>query len=416
MALHRDHPEIGGQALGGVDMPIVHDGQDGVAGLRPDGGDGVQQLAVLLEVGVVVDVLIDRPLDLFDLFAQERDGLVDGTIDQGRRGAELALLFAIELTQQILAQRLASRQQGAQLTRMQGRRVPPAGVQALLAWCAKHGAQPAQLHAILEPTGLYHEQAATALPQVRVSLVNPAQARDFAKALALRSKNDALDSYVLARYGQTLSPALWHPAPLHARQLRALLTRREALSKDLLRELNRKEKSQFSPSAPLVDGSIDKAIAFLREQIKQIERAIDQHIDNHPDLKQDCELLNSIPAIGPQAGNAILAVMHNRHIDSAQSLAAYLGVVPVQRQSGSSLNSCARLSKAGPSQVRATLYMAALVGTRHNPHIRALYQRLLKAGKSKKAALGAAMRKQVHLCFGVLKNRIPYQPNYAMNG
>ncbi|VDL00471.1 transposase for IS1663 [Bordetella pertussis] len=160
---------------------------------------------------------------------------------------------------------------------------------------------------------------------------------------------------MLARYGQTLSPALWHPAPLHARQLRALLTRREALSKDLLRELNRKEKSQFSPSAPLVDGSIDKAIAFLREQIKQIERAIDQHIDNHPDLKQDCELLNSIPAIGPQAGNAILAVMHNRHIDSAQSLAAYLGVVPVQRQSGSSLNSCAHLSKAGPSQVRATV-------------------------------------------------------------
>ncbi|ETH89195.1 transposase, IS116/IS110/IS902 family [Bordetella pertussis STO1-CHOC-0019] len=130
---------------------------------------------------------------------------------------------------------------------------------------------------------------------------------------------------------------------MHARQLRALLTRREALSKDLLRELNRKEKSQFSPSAPLVDGSIDKAIAFLREQIKQIERAIDQHIDNHPDLKQDCELLNSIPAIGPQAGNAILAVMHNRHIDSAQSLAAYLGVVPVQRQSGSSLNSRYRL-------------------------------------------------------------------------
>ncbi|XUF28224.1 transposase [Bordetella pertussis] len=222
------------------------------------------------------------------------------------------------------------------------------------------------MHAILEPTGLYHEQAATALPQVRVSLVNPAQARDFAKALALRSKNDALDSYVLARYGQTLSPALWHPAPLHARQLRALLTRREALSKDLLRELNRKEKSQFSPSAPLVDGSIDKAIAFLREQIKQIERAIDQHIDNHPDLKQDCELLNSIPAIGPQAGNAILAVMHNRHIDSAQSLAAYLGwscAAPIRQQS----EQLRTPVQSRPSQVRATLYMAALVGTRHNP-------------------------------------------------
>ncbi|CCN16263.1 transposase for IS1663 [Bordetella bronchiseptica MO211] len=133
------------------------------------------------------------------------------------------------------------------------------------------------------------------------------------------------------------------------------------------------------------------------------------------DKRKTKVVVNTIPAIGPQAGNAILAVMHNRRIDSAQTLAAYLGVVPVQRQSGSSLNSCARLSKAGPSQVRATLYMAALVGTRHNPHIRALYQRLLKAGKSKKAALGAAMRKLVHLCFGVLKNRIPYQPNYAMN-
>ncbi|MCU6616556.1 transposase, partial [Achromobacter mucicolens] len=89
------------------------------------------------------------------------------------------------------------------------------------------------------------------------------------------------------------------------------------------------------------------------------------------------------------------------------------GVVPVQRQSGTSLNSRPRLSKTGPSTVRATLYMAAIVSKRFNPHVGALYARLLAAGKSKMAALGAAMRKLVHLCFGVLKTRTPYRPDYA---
>lgn len=290
-----------------------------------------------------------------------------------------------------------------------------AGIQTLLQWCAKQGAQPQQLHAVLEPTGQYHEQAATALhdASVSVSVVNPAQVRDFAGALAVRSKTDGIDSYVLARYGQALNPALWHPAPLHARQLRALLARRNALSKDLLRELNRQEKTQFSDPPVLVEGSITKAIAFLREEIKRLEQAIDDHIDRHPDLKEDRELLTSIPAIGPQASSAILSIMHSKRIESAEALAAYLGLVPVQRQSGTSLNGRAHLSKAGPARVRATFYMAAIVGIRRNPHIRALYERLLLAGKSRMAALGAAMRKLVHLCFGVLKTRSRYRPDYV---
>src|SRR3546814_20886150 len=94
--------------------------------------------------------------------------------------------------------------------------------------------------------------------------------------------------------------------------------------------------------------------------------------------------------------------MHNRRIDSPQALAAYLGLVPVQRQSGSSLNGRPHLSKAGPARVRATLYMAAIVAVRHNPHIQALYARSLNAGQSKMAALGAAMRKLAHLCFGAI--------------
>ncbi|MDD5462805.1 MAG: transposase [Methylococcales bacterium] len=103
--------------------------------------------------------------------------------------------------------------------------------------------------------------------------------------------------------------------------------------------------------------------------------------------------------------------MHNHDFQSAGQLTAYLGLVPVERQSGASIQGRSRLSKTGPARVRAVLYRAAIVGTQHNPHIKALYQRLQERGKTKMSALGA-MRKLVHLCFGVLKTRQPYQANF----
>lgn len=124
-------------------------------------------------------------------------------------------------------------------------------------------------------------------------------------------------------------------------------------------------------------------------------------------------LLQSIPGVGDKVGGARLAVLHTHAFVSAEQTAAYIGLTPVERQSGSSLNARPRLSKNGPARLRATLYMGAVVAIRFNPHVKAQYQRLLAKGKSKMAALGAAMRKLVHLCFGVLKNQIPYQPNYA---
>lgn len=125
------------------------------------------------------------------------------------------------------------------------------------------------------------------------------------------------------------------------------------------------------------------------------------------------ELLASIPAVGPQTGIHLLAIVHSYCFNSAEQLAAYLGLVPIERQSGSSIRGRARLSKAGPPKIRAVLYMAAIVATKYNPHVKVLYDRLVAKGKAKMAAIGAAMRKLVHLCFGVLKNRIPYQADYA---
>jgi transposase len=287
-----------------------------------------------------------------------------------------------------------------------------------LVWIGKQHISPNELHVVMEGTGVYHEQAALALADagVTVSIVNPAQVKDFGRGLAVRTKTDGVDSYVLARYGALLKPSAWTPPAPEARMLQALISRREAIAQDLQRERNRQEKADATDTPALIRTSLSNSIEFLSKQLAQLQQDIDQHIDRHPGLKDDLALLQSIPAVGPQVGNNMLAVMHAHDFGSAEQLAAYLGLVPVERQSGSSVLGRAKLSKAGPAKVRAVLYMAAVVATRCNPHVKAVYERLLARGKSKMSALGAAMRKLVHLCFGVLKTRQPYQRDYAKIG
>lgn len=293
----------------------------------------------------------------------------------------------------------------------------PSGIALLLAWAARQGAPAEQLHAVMEATGIYHDVAAYALVEagVTVSIVNPAQAKDFARGLAVRTKTDGVDSQVLARFGALLKPPAWQPPDPAVRDLQALLARREAVAQDLRREQNRREKALATATPVRVQQSLDDAIAFLEKELAQLQQDIDQHIDRHPGLKADLALLTSIPAVGPQVGCHLLAILQGHAFGSAEQLAAYVGLVPVERQSGTSLVGRARLSKAGPARVRAVLYMAAVVAIRYNPHVKALYERLVARGKAKKAALGAAMRKLVHLCFGVIKTRQPYQADYALS-
>ena len=269
----------------------------------------------------------------------------------------------------------------------------------------------------MEGTGVYHEQAAPALAEagVTVSIVNPAQVKDFGRGLAVRTKTDGVDSFVLARYGALLKPKAWAPPAPEARILQALLARRAAIAQDLQRERNRQEKADATDTPERIQQSLADSIGFLVKQLAGLQQVIDEHIDNHPDLQKDMALLQSIPAVGPQVGGNLLSVMHSHHFNSAEQLAAYLGLVPVERQSGSSALGRARLSKAGPARIRAVLYMAAIVATRCNPHVKDVYERLLARGKSKMSALGAAMRKLVHLCFGVLKTQQPYEHDYAKN-
>lgn len=243
----------------------------------------------------------------------------------------------------------------------------PKGFETLSAWLDKQGVAPGDVHGVMEATGVYHEQAALWLTDagMRVSVVNPAQVRDFARGLAMRTKTDGTDSVALARYGALIQPQPWEAPPPEIRELKALITRLEA-----------------------------------------------DHINRHPGLKADRERLLSIPAVGDKTANRMLAVLHSRKFRSADQVAAFLGLVPVEHQSGSSVQKRPRLAKNGDARTRAVLYMAAIVAAQYNPHVKALYTRLCAKGKTKMAALGAAMRKLVHLCFGVVKHQTVYQPNW----
>jgi len=290
-----------------------------------------------------------------------------------------------------------------------------AGIKALIRWLVERGGALDQLHVVMEPTGVYHELAAQLLYEAgaHVHLVNPARARSFALSLGQRGKTDAADCRSLALMGAQQQLLLWTPPPAAARTLKALLARRAALAEDLQRERNRLEKSQSTDTPEAVSQSLQQGIDFLDKQLVQLDRQINDHIDSDDDLRGKRELLLSIDGVGPRLADEFTAILGCQRFDSAEQLACYLGLTPQRWESGSSVRGRARISKAGPPRMRRLLYMPAIVAKKHNPHVRALYERLLQRGKPKMLAITAAMRKLVHLCFGVVHNNQPYKRDFG---
>lgn len=288
----------------------------------------------------------------------------------------------------------------------------PKDHKALIEWALKHTKEPLEsIHFIMEATGIYHEGLAYALYQAgaKVSVVNPAQTRDYAKSIGRRTKTDKVDSYVLARYGAKEQPRLWQPEPAKIRTIKALLSRLNAVEKDIQREENRLEKAEFTQASSEVIKSIKTVLKQLDKEKQRLEQLINKHIDQHPDLKKDRQLLESIPGIGAVMSRYMLAMIRSRQFNSASQCGAYVGLNPILYESGTSVRGRPKISKGGDARVRAKLYMPAVVAIQHNPDIKKQYERLLKAGKSKMSAICAAMRKLVHICFGVLKHQQPYQ-------
>jgi transposase len=294
----------------------------------------------------------------------------------------------------------------------------PAGDRQLVEWLGKSKAPMVDMHVCMEATGVYYERLALALHAagLKVSVVNPACIKGFAQTENLRNKNDAVDAGLIARYCARMTPALWTPPPLEQRQLRAWTVRLEALNEIHQQESNRLEAHTVS-GMEAVAAHVNEHLIWLDAEIKKLKKDIDDHIDRHPDLKKDADLIESIPGIGPSTVAKVLGYIGNvRRFESAKAFAAFLGVTPRQRTSGTSVRGRTMMSRTGHSAMRAALYMPALVARKHNPTLITFADRLTATGMAKKAVIGAVMHKLAHLIYGVIRTGKPFDANYMQKG
>ena len=288
------------------------------------------------------------------------------------------------------------------------------GHRALIEWLEKRIGVLGVLRVCMEATGPYSEAPAIALSDagLRVSIVNPARIKGFAQSELVRNKNDRADAALLARFGQTMQPEPWEAPSLAVRELRALVDRLQALKDMQQQEMNRLEAAINQPE---MQASIDSHLAWLQRSIEEIERKIDDHIDRHPGLREDAKLITSIPGVGDTTAAKVLAYLGDvRRFSTGKALAAFVGVTPQQRQSGSSIRGRSMISRRGHADMRHCLYMPAMVALRHNPRVSAFGQRLREAGLAPKAVIAACMHKLVLLIYGVLKSGTPFNPRIGI--
>lgn len=241
---------------------------------------------------------------------------------------------------------------------------------------------------LLEATGGYQTStvASLSVAGLAVAVVNPRQVRDFAKAIGRLAKTDLLDAAVLAHYADAIRPK---PRPLRDEEslaLEALVTRRRQVVEMITAETNRQAQA---PTA--LRASIKAHINYLRREVQDINRELDEAVRNTPLWREQDDLLQSVPGVGPITAMTLLADLPELGKLDRKQIAALVGVAPLNRDSGTFRGK--RSIWGGRAPVRATLYMAALVATRTNPTIRNFYERLCAMGKAKKVALTACMRK-----------------------
>jgi len=280
----------------------------------------------------------------------------------------------------------------------------PAGIQAFQTWLAAFP----EPHVCLEATSTYGEALSERLADagVMVSVVNPARIAAFAKIELSRTKTDKGDAKLIARFCALHTPEPWQPQPRSIRELRALVRRLENLLEMYQMEANRLQTADVA-----VQDSLQTVMTALQRQIDHVRAQIVQHIDNDPDLRGRRDLLDTIPGLGKATIPVLLSVLADpSRFGSAKQCAAYAGLTPSERQSGK-YRGQTRLSKTGDPLLRKALYLPALVAWRHNPVLRPFCERLKARGMNGKAIVCAAMRKLLHIAFGVLKSNRPFDPN-----
>ena len=257
---------------------------------------------------------------------------------------------------------------------------------------------------VLEATGgleleLVAALAAAALPVV---VVNPRQTRDFARATGRLAKTDALDAAVLAHFAEAVRPPLRPLSDAQSQTLRQLLARRRQLV-----GMRVAEGQRLTRAGAAVRPGIEAHIAWLEQERSELEDELRQTLQQSPVWRERDQLLRSVPGVGEQLSLTLLAELPELGRLNRRAIAALVGVAPFNRDSGR-LRGTPRFW-GGRARVRAMLYMGALSASRHNPVIRACYQRLLAAGKPKKVALTACMRKLLVILNAMLKHHTPWR-------
>jgi transposase len=285
------------------------------------------------------------------------------------------------------------------------------GFEQLTQWLSKLGVR--RVHACLEATGTYSEALALFLHDNghTVSLINPAAIKAFAQSRLSRTKTDRVDAELIARFCLAQAPSAWTPLPAELRELQALVRRLESLIEMRVMEENRLSSLITVDS---VRQSVEEHLAYLNEQIKRTEELIRNHINSNPTLRRQSQLLDSIPGIAETTAALLLSEITDiTQYRSARQVAAYAGLVPRERQSGSSVRGRTRLSKIGNARLRRALYFPAITALRCSPFFQAWAEGLRQRGKSKMSIICAVMRKLVHLAYGVLKSGREFDPQWA---
>jgi transposase len=290
------------------------------------------------------------------------------------------------------------------------------GIRALGHWAQRH-AGGAGTHFCMEATGVYSRSVAVRLldgDYGEVSIVNPAQIAAYARAQLRRTKTDQVDARVILSFAQSQRPTPWTPESPALRQLIHLVRQADVMRGELQRWANRRHGQRHTADLPaVVRTATARIIRSYRCQLANLEREIDRLLAVSTELQQQVELLCSIPGVAQLSAVRLLAYARGTiTTHSAKALIAHAGLAPRHYQSGRSVRGKSRLAKQGDKRLRTTLYMPALVGTVHNPLLRSLYRRLLEAGKPKKLALAACMKKLLLLARAIIRKQKPFNPGF----
>jgi transposase len=264
---------------------------------------------------------------------------------------------------------------------------------------------------VCEATGGYELLAVGALltAGLPVVVVNPRQVRDFARATGELAKTDRLDAGILALFAERVRPAVRPLPDADAHELTGLLARRRQLLEMLQAERNR--LGQVFSRGKAVTKSLTQHITYLERELGRTDTGLGEVIRQTPAWRERDDLLRSVPGIGRVVSYTLLADLPELGQLTRREIAKLVGIAPVSRDSGTHRGR--RFVQGGRAQVRAALYMGTLVAARHNPTIRAFYQRLVEAGKPKKLALVACMRKLLTIVNTMVRTGEPWNANYT---